>query len=597
MTARLNIIRVLITLVFLVLVCKLSYLQIVSNDYKLAAEKLFVKKKIEEPYRGNISDRNGHLIVGNQPIFDVEIIPRDINLKDSLLIRELFSLNQKEFTSKYNKAYKYSKFKASPFVKDLSVEDFAHIQDQLSMVSGLKVKVKSNRLHFGNNMGSTLGYVAEISSDRLKKDTSKYYRAGDLVGFSGLERQYEHFLRGHRGISHKIYNALGQVQGNFANGKNDLPPTPGMNVQLTIDYTIQSYAEHLMKGKRGSLVAIEPKSGEILLFLSVPNYDPSLLVGKKFSSNYKTIVNDNDKPLFNRPIQATYPPGSMFKTIQSLIALQEGVIAENEKIYSDLSLIGDLAPAGYYDVKKAITFSSNNYFYKVFKRIVIQNKEENPFLESRIGLEKWGKYLLRFGLGETLGIDLPGERKGMVPSVAKYDRIYGINRWKYSNIASLSIGQGELLVTPLQMANLGAILANRGYYFTPHLVRSIEDETINGKHHEVGIDSIHYLSVIEGMENVVKNGSGFRASVQGLNICGKTSTVQNPPNPDHSGFMGFAPKENPKIAIAVYVENAGQGGRSAAGIAGLVIEKYLTGKISRPWMQEYILRGEFLDER
>jgi penicillin-binding protein 2 len=323
-----------------------------------------------------------------------------------------------------------------------------------------------------------------------------------------------------------------------------------------------------------------------------------MLSGREFSENFQKLSSDTLVPLFNRPIMAMYPPGSMFKTIQALVALQENVIDKDELIYSDGRLIGDLAPIGYYDVEEAITYSSNNYFFKVFRRIINQGEDPSPYIDARFGLEKWRSYVVNFGLGVTLDIDIPNPKSGYVPTVEYYDRVYGQNRWKFSNIYSLSIGQGETLVTPLQMANLAAIIANKGYYFTPHIIKSIDEQgNPDPKYlikNEIGIDSIHFTPVINGMQEVVRSGSGRRAYMPKIAVCGKTSTVENPHGEDHSGFMGFAPKEDPQIAIAVYVENAGWGGRAAASISSLVIEKYLTGEVKRKWLEDFVLKGDFL---
>lgn len=345
-------------------------------------------------------------------------------------------------------------------------------------------------------------------------------------------------------------------------------------------------------------MAIDPKTGEILALVSKPSYDPNLLSGRDLSKNFRVINQDSLNPLFNRPLQAMYPPGSMFKTLQALIALQEKQIGPYEKIMCEGNLIGDLADPGYYDVIKGITYSSNNYFYKVFRRVILTDEHADMFVDSRVGLANWNDYVDKFGLGRKLGVDIPGERGGYIPDVAYYDRMYGENRWKFSNIYSLSIGQGEILVTPLQMANLGAIIANKGYYYTPHIVQSIAgEEPLEYDKNDVGIDQEHFDVVIEGMQKVIEEGSGRRAFIPDLAICGKTSTVENPHGMDHSGFMGFAPKEDPQIAIAVYVENAGWGGRAAGSTASLVIEKYVKGKISRPWVEDFVLKGDFLDPR
>lgn len=588
-------VRILILSIILILIGRLFSIQVADDQYKLAAENNIVQKRIEYPYRGLIRDRNRKLIAYNAPIYNLVIVPRDFKAKDSLKVIELLGYEPGDFANKFARSRRFSYSKPSIFDEAIPPEQFARIQDELSSIRGLSVETRTNRAYAIQSLGNTLGYVGEISARRLQSDTSNYYRGGDYIGISGLERAYENVLRGKRGVSYKMVNVRGVVEGDFREGQFDTIPEPGQDLEITIDLELQKYAEFLMEGKVGSVVAIEPSTGEILAFVSSPNYDPSMLTGRDYSQNYLSLGRDSLKPLFNRPVQAMYPPGSMFKTVQSLIALQEKVTYPKEQIYSDNTLIGDLAPPGNYDIPKAIQYSSNNYFFKVFRRLIQRGEHDSPFIDSRIGLESWGQYVKQFGLGVHLGLDLPGEERGSVPDIDVYDRLYGRNRWKFSNIYSLSIGQGELLVTPLQMANLGAILANRGYYHTPHFVRKIgADSVVYSERNELSIDATHYEPVIEGMERVIKAGSGIRAFMRDITICGKTSTVQNPPYEDHSGFMAFAPKENPQIAIAVYVENAGQGGRAAAGTGSLLIEKHVRGEITRPWLEEFILKGEFI---
>ena len=588
-------IRILIVGIILILIMRLFSLQVANDQYKLAAENNIIQKRIAYPYRGLIRDRKGELIAFNAPIYNIVMVPRDFNAEDSLKVIELLGYEPGDFGDRYDKCRRFSYSKASTFEEEIPPEQFAQIQDELSAIRGLSVETRTNRAYAIQSLGNTLGYVGEISASKLKADTTNYYRGGDYIGISGLESEYEHVLRGKRGVSYKMVNVRGIVEGDFREGQFDTIPEPGQDLEITIDLDLQRYAEFLMAGKVGSVVAIEPSSGEILAFVSSPNYDPSLLTGRDFSKNFLSLTQDSLDPLFNRPAQAMYPPGSMFKTVQSLIALQEAVTYPNEQIFSDNTLIGDLAPTGYYDVTRAIQFSSNNYFYKVFRRLIQRGEHESAFIDSRIGLESWGQYVKKFGLGIRLGLDLPGERAGSVPNIDIYDRVYGRNRWKFSNIYSLSIGQGELLVTPIQMANLGAILANRGHYYTPHFIRKIgADSVVSARRNELGIDAEHYEPVIEGMEQVIRAGSGIRAFIPDIAICGKTSTVQNPPYEDHSGFMAFAPKEDPQIAIAVYVENAGQGGRAAAGTASLLIEKHIRGEIKRPLLEAFILKGDFI---
>ena len=598
MNERSLVIRGLVLLVITTLIIKLFTLQVGNEDYKLAAQDNIVREIIEYPFRGSMYDRNGVLIAHNDPIFNLYVIPKEVKLEDSTRVTDLFNLDPGEFLKRLNKARAYSPVRLSVFEEKLSPETFATVSDVLNDLRGFYVQTRTNRSYQHASLSNALGYVGEISARRLNQDSTDYYRSGDYIGISGLESKFEACLRGKRGISYKMVNARGTIQGDFKGGQFDTLPIPGEDLHLTIDLELQQYAEKLLAGKVGSAVAIEPSTGEILVFVSSPSYDPSQLTGRFFSDNFKELQQDSLKPLFNRPIQAMYPPGSMFKTLQSLIALQEDVVTSKERIYSDHSLIGDLAPKGYYDVPKAITYSSNNYFYKVFRRVILQGHDKNQYMDSRIGLENWKRYANQFGLGVKLGIDLPGEKSGFIPGIERYDRIYGTNRWKFSNIYSLSIGQGELLVTPLQMANLGAILANRGYYYTPHLAYKVgTDSLLSAEKVELTIEDRHFDPVIEGMQKVVKLGSGIRAFIPDIEVCGKTSTVQNPPYPDHSGFMGFAPKSNPQIAIAVYVENAGQGGRAAASTASLLMEKYIRGSITRPWLEDYVLKGNFFNAR
>jgi penicillin-binding protein 2 len=587
-----------VILVGLIFLAKLFSIQVLSERYKAAADNNIIQKITEYPYRGLIYDRNRNLLVVNNPIYDLMIVPKEVEVKDTLKFCSFFNIDKQTFIDKYNDARKYSVIKPSIFIKQISNEEFAAFQDNLIDFKGFYIYARSVREYPYTSLANALGYVGEISKRQLENDSTNYYKMGDYIGISGIEASYEKQLRGKRGVSHKMVDVRGIQKGSFNQGLWDTLSIPGEDLIATIDIEIQRYAEKLLEGKVGSLVAIEPSTGEILSIVSAPSYDPNDLSGRRFSKNFGKLSTDTLVPLFNRPIMAMYPPGSMFKTIQALIALQEGVVDPNEQIYSDGRLIGDLAPNGYYDIKKAITLSSNNYFFKLFRRVIEQGADPSPFVDARYGLEQWREYVVKFGLGVKPDIDIPNPSSGYVPTLSYYDRIYGKNRWKFSNIYSLSIGQGETLVTPLQMANLGAILANRGFYFTPHIVKQVGESSKPVEKYlvknQVGIDSVYFNYVLDGMEEVVRSGSGRRAYMPNIAICGKTSTVENPHGADHSGFMGFAPKDNPRIAIAVYVENASWGGRAAASTASLVIEKYLTGEVKRKWLEDYVLKGEFI---
>lgn len=585
-------------LLCLIYVVKLFSIQIIDESFSKAAEHNVIRREIEHPYRGLILDRNEKLLVYNTPVYDIEVIPKKVEPSQKIEFCELMLLDTLLYDAKLNKAKKYSSIKPSVFIDKLSQEEFSPIEDKLVHFKGFKVKPRTIRGYNTKYAAHLFGYTGEISKYKLLRDSTRYYQQGDYVGRSGLEEQYETFLRGKRGASYHLINVRGIDQGSFENGKLDTLSIPGQNIISTIDIDLQAYAEKLLEGKIGSLVAIEPSTGEILAMVSVPSYDPELLSGKRFAMNHRELLSDTLKPLFNRALLGTYPPGSMFKTIQAAVALQEKKIFPYKKVMCDYSPMGDHAPPGLYDVKRAVAMSSNTYFYKVMRRLIQQGIEESPFLDTRIGFEKWNNYVSSFGIGQRLDLDFPSGKAGFLPSIAYYDKLYGPKSWKYSNIYSLSIGQGEILVTPLQMANLGAIFANKGFFYTPHLVKGIGDNrTPLSKYlekNETGIDAAYFDFVNEGMKSVVNDGSGIRAYISDIQVCGKTSTVENPHGFDHSGFMAFAPLENPQIAIAVYVENAGWGARAAAATAGLVIEKYIKGEVSRPWMETYVLNGEFI---
>ena len=597
MKSRILGIKFFVIITIFVLSIRLFSIQIMDTDYQEIANRNVIQKGIEYPYRGLVFDRNGKLLLYNDPVFDLMITPKNVDLSDSLLIKKLLFITQREFDQAYLKAISFSRHLPSIFYKQLSNEKFAAFQDRMKDLEGFNINSRTTRGYAEIGLANILGYVGEVTQNQLNMDTTGYYKSGDNIGITGIEKTYERSIRGLRGVKYRNVDVQGVNMGSFENGAYDTLPQPGQNLVLTIDGALQKYAERLMEGKIGSLVAIDPSSGEILALVSAPSYDPSLLSGRGFSQNFGTIQRDSLKPLFNRPLQAMYPPGSMFKTIQALIALQQDQVQADEIITVNGKLIGDHAPPGKYDMERAITKSSNNYFFKVFRRVIQQGEHLSPFIDSRMGYNKWRDYVLQFGFGKILDIDLPNEKAGFVPSLEFYDQIYGEERWKFSNIYSLSIGQGELLVTPLQMANLGVILANRGYYFTPHLVRKVGAERLDfSQKNSIEIDTGHFESILEGMQALV-SVPGSRAYIPGLVFCGKTSTVENPQGLDHSGFMGFAPRNNPKIAIAVYVENAGWGARAALSTASLAIEKYLNGSVKKKWLENYVLKGDFQDAK
>lgn len=583
-----------------VLLIKLFSIQVLDDSFLKRAESNAIQRIVDHPYRGLVYDRTGKLMVFNNPIFDLMVVPKEFNVGDTTRFCELFRISKEELIEGYNAAKSYSRVKPSPLIKQLSTQDFARIQDFLVDYPGLFILTRAVRSYPTPTAAHALGYIGEISSGQLERDTlTRYYSQGDYVGLSGLEKYYENELRGNKGVKYKMVNVRGVDKGPFKEGEYDTVSMAGKNITSTIDLELQRYGELLMAGKTGSVVAIEPKTGEILAMISAPFYNPNQLTGAAFGKTYRKLNNDNSKPLFNRPIMATYPPGSIFKIVQSLIGLQEGILTPNSTFACNRSLVACHNHPNPVNLFGAIRNSCNPYYHQAFRQIINQEVSTNTFKDTEIGLNAWREKVMKFGLGGSLGIDMTGEKGGDIPSSKLYDRIYGSGRWKYSTIYSLSIGQGEMTVTPLQMANLAAIFANKGYYFTPHLVKAIDGnkKLIPARFQEkqsVGIDARHFDLIQDAMVEALY-GTANRAVMKDLVIAGKTGTAQNSQGEDHSVFIAFAPKDNPTIAIAVYVENAGWGGRAAASTASLLIEKYIRRTISRPELQDYVIAGKFMN--
>ncbi|PRY10589.1 penicillin-binding protein 2 [Pontibacter ummariensis] len=582
---------------------RLFYIQVVDSSYKQAAETNAIKPVIQYPFRGLIYDRNGKLLVQNTPVYDLMVIPKEVKDLDTLRLMELVNLPLEDVRERLKKARAFSYVQPSAFYQKLSTEDFARIQDNLIDFPGFYINARTARGYPHQSLAHALGYIAEISPKQLEDPTYKGYRPGDYIGKSGIELEYEKYLMGKRGVKYKMVNVRGVEKGSFKDGAYDTLSVAGENLVSTIDLDLQQYGEYLMNGAKGSVVAIEPSTGEVLAYVSSPFYDPNLFTGKEYGKNYMALLNEPNKTLFNRPIMASSnPPGSIFKLAQALIALQEGIITPNTGYPCNQSLVkcshAHQAPT---DLSIAIKTSCNPYFYQVFRAVLNQGKSKNTFKDTAIGLADWREQITSFGFGTKLGIDLPNEKQGIIASPDMYNKVYGENRWKFSTIYSLSIGQGELGVTPLQMANFMATIANRGYYITPHIIRSIGEKgkplPEYQKRHYTTVESRHFTPVVEGMAAVVESGTGRNANLDkiGIKVCGKTGTAENPQGKDHAVFVAFAPKDDPKIAIAVYVENAGFGAQSAAPIAGLMIEKYLTDSVSRKPMEQWVLSRKYLE--
>ena len=599
---RKEIIQIAFVFVAIIFLVKLFFIQVLDDRYDKLAYSNAILREVDYPVRGLIKDRNGKLIVYNTPEFDLQIIHKEVKTLDTAKFCEVFEMTPEILKQKFRELKakrEYSPVKLTTFLTQLSTLDFAKIQDNIDLFHGFYIQARTTRAYKAQAAANAIGYVSEISKNKLTKDKSGFYKQGDYIGQSGIEAYYEEYLRGQRGVRFKLRDVDGVEKGSFRNGAIDTLSIAGQDITTTLDLDLQSYGEHLLNGKSGSIIAIEPSSGEILAMVSGPSYDPTLLTGRNYSSNFVLISNDTNKPLFNRPLMAQYRPGSIFKIAQAMTALQEHVITPETRIRCDRSIIDCHGPHTNEDLAGAITNSCNPYFWGVLRRMLNKGVSNNPFDDTRVGLTEWNKHISSFGFGKRLGIDLPNEKGGLVPDPAYYDRAYRGRPWKFSNIYSIAIGEGENLVVPLQMANFAATIANKGYYITPHLVKSIGD---SGKplpqyveKHYTTIDSSYFRVAADAMQNVVEAGTGqFRAKLKNIIVCGKTGTVQNEPRPDHSVFIAFAPRHNPKIAVSVYVEYSGQGARAAAAIASLMIEKYLLGATERPQVEEYVMRGKFL---
>jgi len=598
------VVQAIMIAVGLIYVIRLFFLQVLDSSYKIEAEINAIEKVVDYPYRGLIYDRNGDLLVFNTPVFDITVVTKEFKLKDTALFCARFGITPQEFIVKMKdiknlkKNKGYSRNKPQPLFKQLSLEDFAHVQDYMNDYPGLYTQARTVRSYSYPSAANALGYIGEISPKALEKQSDSYYKQGDYIGISGLELYYENELRGRRGVKYIMKDVHGVLKGKYRGGAYDTISAPGENLVSTLDIKLQQYGELLMQNKIGSVVAIEPKTGEILSFISSTSYDPNVLTGRKFSENYVTLEQDPYKPLFNRPLMAMYPPGSIFKLAQALVALEEGVITERSVFPCDKTLVNCHDHPSPQDLRGAIQWSCNPYFYMVFKKLINQDKNPNKFKDTEINFDAWRRHMLTMGFGQKMLVDLPNTKSGNIPSNNYYDRVYGDLHWKFSTIYSLSIGQGEINVVPIQMANLATLISNKGWYVTPHLIKSIgKDGHVleeYKKRHVTSIDPKYFQAVIDGMERVVLGGTASWLKVKDIDICGKTGTAENPHGDDHSVYIAFAPKDNPKIAIAVYVENAGFGAMTAAPIAHLMIEKYLKDTITRKPLEQMILDKNLL---
>jgi penicillin-binding protein 2 len=579
----------------LIFIGRLFYIQVFNDDYKLSANNNVLRYVTDYPARGLVYDRNGKLLVYNEAAYDLMVTPKQIKNLDTMSLCNIIGMTKEDFIKKVKTARQYSPYKASVLAAQLSNSTYATLQEKLYTFRGFYVQSRTLRKYPTKIAGHTFGYVGEVSDKVVEKDS--YYKSGDYIGISGIEKAYEKELRGKKGLKILMVDVFNRTKGHFKDGKYDTLAVTGANLISTIDAELQAYGEKLFQNKTGGLVAIDPKTGEILACISAPGYDPNLLVGRERTKNYYKLLKDPLQPLFNRALMAYYPPGSTFKLVNDLIALKEGVLT-SEKTYP--------CPGGYHmaghtvkcdgrhgniHLRPAIQHSCNTYHCYVFRSIV-----DNPkFNSTKLGYTNWREHVLKFGVGKKMYTDLPQELKGNVPSIEYYDKIFGKDRWRSSTVVSLGIGQGELGITPLQMANIMAIIANKGYFHTPHIIKKIgnsdEHSKIFQKKNYTGIEEEYFNMVYDGMQDVLERGTAAGSRVKGINILGKTGTAQNPHGKDHSLFVAFAPRENPQIAIGLMVENGGWGASWAAPIGTLMIEKYLNDTVARKDLEKRMFDG------
>ena len=593
----------LLFLVVFIFIGKLFSLQVLDKSHQTTANSNVLRYIIRYPARGLIYDRTGKLLVYNEAVYDLMVSPNLVEEFDTSIFCDILKITHENVEKRLQNAKKYSYYTSSPFLKQVSSETYAVLQEKLYRFPGFFVQPRPIRKYNTKVAGHALGYVGEVDEQTI--ENNPYYKMGDYIGISGIEKAYEEVLRGEKGVNVFMVDVHNRIKGSYQNEKNDRPAIVGKNFISTLDADLQEYGEKLMMNKIGSIVAIEPSTGEILAFISSPTYDPSSLLGRGRSKVFETLSSDTLEPLFNRPLMATYPPGSTFKVINGLIGLQEKVIFRQTEFYCYGGYnSGNIHVNCHYhntplNLPEAIQNSCNAYFCNVFRRIL-----DNPVYPSvREGYNSWRDHVLSFGFGQKPESDFTFELKGFVPMDSYYDRYYGKTGWSSLTVLSLAIGQGELGITPLQMANMTATIANHGYYFTPHIVKEIEGETVIDERfyskHFTTIDSVYFPIIIDGMDKAVNDslGSGSTARIARISdiiVCGKTGTAENPHGEDHSIFVAFAPKDNPKIALSVYVENGGFGATYAAPIASLMIEKYLKREISRKWHENYILETDLI---
>lgn len=595
---RRYVISFLFIIITLIIVIRIVILQLFETKYKESANSNVFRYTTEFPARGIIYDRNGKILVYNEVTYDLMVTPNLVKDVDTIGLCELLSIDKKTFIDRMKRATIYSAYKSSIFEKQISKEMYGFIQEKLFKFPGFYTQARTLRKYPLPIAAHTLGYIGEASPEKIAEDY--YYKPGDYIGISGIERSYEKELRGRKGFKITMVDVFNREQGSYQNKKFDTLPEAGKSLYTTMDADLQAYGELLMSNKRGSIVAIEPSTGELLAVVSSPSYNPNLLTGRIRSKNYLQLIDDKLKPLFNRALMAQYPPGSIFKLVDALVGQHEKVLNITTRYpcsagfhYGKLT-VGCHNHASPLNLEQSIQHSCNSYYCYVFKSIV----DKRPFTTTYNGFTKWRNDVMSFGLGVKFNNDLSNELPGNVPTADYYDKAYGKGKWNSYSVISLAIGQAELGITPLQMANVAAIIANKGYYLTPHIVKAIG--TINNLNSKFAdkkttcVEPEYFNIVIEAMYKVVEAGTGTSAKIPGTMVCGKTGTAQNPHGKNHSVFIAFAPKDHPKIAVSVVVENAGYGAEWAAPIASLIIEKYLFRKTKRAELEQKIINANLL---
>ena len=601
---RRYVVLAIFTLVGLLFASRLFYLQVLDDSYKTAADRNTLQRQVQVPFRGLIYDRYDSLMVSNTPVYDLMVVPREVKHLDSAKFCQLMQMPLEDLRLGLRTAKVYSRVRPSPLIQNLSTPELASINDNLINFPGFRVQARMARAYRTQNLAHALGYVGSITPKLLESPKYAHYSPGENVGISGLESYYEPALMGRRGVQYRLVNVRGIDKGAFRGGQFDTLSQAGQDLHLSIDAGLQAYGEKLLAGRRGWIVALDPKTGEILCFVSAPHYEPEMLTGKGMGNRYMDLLRNPDRPLFDRPLMATFPPGSVFKLVNELVAMQMGVVSPATGFPCDQHLVHCTHRHEYpSNVNIAIKQSCNPYFYQVMRAAVVRGQSSNRFEDARLGLGQWQKMVKTFGLGERLGVDMGHEKRGLIPSPEFYDKLRGYHHWNFKTVYSLSIGQGEIGITGLQMANVLATIGNRGYYITPHFVRSVgasgQPLPQYRERHYTAVDTALFKYLIPGMQQVVdgRGGTGSFASLSqyGISVAGKTGTVQNAHGEDHSTFAAFAPANDPKIAIAVFIENAGFGGTAAAPAAGLMMEKYLRGKVAphRKRWEDWVMYGDF----